>query len=523
MAQSADVRLTADELNAKTEKTAILIRCTQESNYNHYYNPTGRGALGQNSVVYWVPAGNGEFYITKGDGENDYLQKQNITTFGTQATAAKFHAVKPTGSGEGVSLFAGANCYESEATGGEYWVRLALTDNEKWFNFNGNTYDTGTGVWTVQNVYTVAGEGDAFAIKNQLTAAELMAKTEPTYIAMKNLSRRNPDWYAGTSSSALITDANIFVWEPTDGGFRLKNLEGQYIQSGNENVNISFGTVDNAAVFTAVKPYVGGSETAAMDHDNDSNPYITSDQDENLVRFVNEKGVWINVQNSDGTPGTPKYNKGKGGWTIHYVYELTLTDTYEASITDAGYATFYVPANVEIPEGVKAYYITSEGIKTNSVSLTEITGVIPANTAVVLEGEEGDYTFNVSDAYAAAVSGNLLKGTPISTNITEEAYVLGNKDGVGLYKAITKDVSTSGGTKKVFLNNANKAYLPVSAVPATAQTSNGFRFGEGTTGIDEITENGEQSTVIYDLTGRRVEEITAPGIYIVGGKKVLVK
>ncbi|MBQ2808502.1 MAG: hypothetical protein IJF06_05290, partial [Bacteroidaceae bacterium] len=53
---------------------------------------------------------------------------------------------------------------------------------------------------------------------SQLTASNLMSKTEPTYIAMKNLSRRNPDWYAGTSSSALITDANIFVWEPTDDG-----------------------------------------------------------------------------------------------------------------------------------------------------------------------------------------------------------------------------------------------------------------------------------------------------------------
>jgi hypothetical protein len=28
---------------------------------------------------------------------------------------------------------------------------------------------------------------------------------------------------------------------------------------------------------------------------------------------------------------------------------------------------------------------------------------------------------------------------------------------------------------------------------------------------------------IFDLTGRRVEAITAPGVYIVNGKKVLVK
>ena len=35
-------------------------------------------------------------------------------------------------------------------------------------------------------------------------------------------------------------------------------------------------------------------------------------------------------------------------------------------------------------------------------------------------------------------------------------------------------------------------------------------------------ESGEVKT-IYDLTGRRVEAITAPGIYIINGKKALVK
>ena len=44
-----------------------------------------------------------------------------------------------------------------------------------------------------------------------------------------------------------------------------------------------------------------------------------------------------------------------------------------------------------------------------------------------------------------------------------------------------------------------------------------------TTDIDNVkNENGEVKA-IYDLTGRKVENITAPGIYIVGGRKVLVK
>ncbi len=41
-------------------------------------------------------------------------------------------------------------------------------------------------------------------------------------------------------------------------------------------------------------------------------------------------------------------------------------------------------------------------------------------------------------------------------------------------------------------------------------------------GIENVEgENGE--TVIFDITGRKIETITAPGIYIVNGKKVLVK
>ena len=44
-----------------------------------------------------------------------------------------------------------------------------------------------------------------------------------------------------------------------------------------------------------------------------------------------------------------------------------------------------------------------------------------------------------------------------------------------------------------------------------------------TTAIEEVkAENGEVKA-IYDLTGRRINEIAGPGIYIVGGKKVFVK
>ena len=361
----------------------------------------------------------------------------------------------------------------------------------------------------------------------QVTASDLMAKTEATNIAIKNLSYTNNRWFVGNTDAAPysaedFTDDAIFVWEPVNAGqagsYYLRKLDGTYMQA---TAPKDFGTIENAAVFTAVAPGTNGT----FNGDGDSNIYITGSTDANLVRFVKGNN-WINIQN--GANGTPTYNTGTGGWTIHYVYEVTEVPSFKANITAAGFATFFTPAEVTIPENVNAYYIAADGINGNSVTLTQIENVIPANTAVILEGAEGEYTFNVSETGAAAVSGNLLKGTIINTNIIGDAYVLGVVEGeTGLYKAqmSTVALSSASGSVKVFLNNAYKAYLPASAVPATANNaaSFSFRFGEGTTGIDEMTEQRAESKEIFDLTGRRVEAITAPGIYIVGGKKVLVK
>ena len=359
----------------------------------------------------------------------------------------------------------------------------------------------------------------------QVTASDLMSKTEATNIAIKNLSYTNNRWFVGNTDAAPysaeeFTNDAIFVWEPVQAGV----AGSYYLKKGDTYMQATspkdFGTIENAAVFTAVAPGTNGT----FNGDGDSNIYVTGSTDANLVRFVKGSN-WINVQN--GANGTPTYNTGTGGWTIHYVYEVAEVASFKANISGAGYATFYAPAEVEIPENVKAYYITANGINSNYATLTQIENIIPANTAVILEGAEGEYTFNVSETGAAAVSGNLLKGTVINTNIIGEAYVLGIVEGeVGLHKTLMRTValSSASGSVSVFLNNAYKAYLPTSAVPAAVQgaANFSFRFEGGTTGISEVKgENGEVKA-IFDLTGRQVNAVER-GIYIINGKKVLVK
>ena len=202
------------------------------------------------------------------------------------------------------------------------------------------------------------------------------------------------------------------------------------------------------------------------------------------------------------------------------VAALKSTSAYEfvemfyntITVSDAGWATLYLAASARIPSDVEAYTVTT--VNDGWVSLTQVTGVIPANTGIIVKANAGEYELIVGETATADVTGNLLEGTATATEIIVEAYVLGNVDGVGLYKAKMTDGK--------WLNNANKAYLPASAVPNKSVAFYGFDW-DGTTGIDQITDNREQSTAIYDLTGRRIESITAPGIYIVNGVKKLIR
>ena len=191
------------------------------------------------------------------------------------------------------------------------------------------------------------------------------------------------------------------------------------------------------------------------------------------------------------------------------------------TISDAEYATFAAPANLDFSEtGITAYTAKAN---TSSVALTEVTQV-PAGAAVVLYKAGADGTaINVPViATADALENNDLVAGPV-TGDGESYYVLGKegeKVGFGLLAA-------------GYGLDSNKAYIAASKFGAGAPAFMPFDFG-GTTDISEkvIVKSekflSEESVArnatapVYNLAGQRVMN-PSKGLFIMNGKKVAIK
>ena len=166
-----------------------------------------------------------------------------------------------------------------------------------------------------------------------------------------------------------------------------------------------------------------------------------------------------------------------------------------------------------LPSGYTPYVIT--GVSGSSVT-TQALSYIPQGAMVLIAKSENTAT-------TAVTTGNMLKyadsNNPVTATETSNYYVLYN----GKFVKVTRGTTIGG-------PDSSGCYLDLSGV--TVAGTRGFYDidgGDGTTAIKDVKSgevDGEKwaDDGWHDLQGRRLSaKPTKPGLYILNGKKVVIK
>ncbi len=216
-------------------------------------------------------------------------------------------------------------------------------------------------------------------------------------------------------------------------------------------------------------------------------------------------------------------------------------------LTEEGVYTFVIPAGFFTMDGVEnEKYSVSVELYTFEITPLEVVSVTPVegnveqldriiiefnqnvtlsmneywqqiSREIVLKGEDKDYTLTYNSM----------------SNLGKTLEYLVNAEWTGYEYAATPVTAAGKYTldlSQIIVDHAGESYIDEWGYPNTMWHSKNqvcpgtktWTIVAGESSIDDVVvENGEK--VIYDLTGRRIENITKAGIYIVNGKKVLVK
>ena len=343
-----------------------------------------------------------------------------------------------------------------------------------------------------------------FTLRNANNEVVLIAPEAGKFYTIAN----NGNYITGSLSNGKIAlsatnDANAIFY--FDGSHLLSYSTGLYIglnssDWGFENVGTA---ANNISIVTFSESTVNAGEFS-----------------------INCGGRWLH--NSDNAYVNRCSNNTCGAahsWKVEEVTALPVSVN-----PNVRFASFYAPVPLILPEGMVAYVVTStEDDRALLDVIANENEAIPANTGVLLQSEGGSYTLAIAEAAEVNMAeGNMLHGTIDDQYIeygNNTHYMLGYKNQVaGLYK-VSKNLTSAGKEDEAsgthFKNNGFKSYLtiPGSINAAALHFSRG-----GTTDFDneQFTIDNSQ-LIIYDLMGRKVNTMEKGGMYIVNGKKVVIR
>ena len=217
-------------------------------------------------------------------------------------------------------------------------------------------------------------------------------------------------------------------------------------------------------------------------------------------------------------------------------YKLVLTDkqdfyapsaftaqtvTYSRANT-AGYNSVCLPFAISAADfGSEARLEQFTSTDGQSVSLTSTTDENAAGQPcfVYCPETQTEWTLTKQNAHIVAEPIEASDGNAVLHGSFTNAAI-----GAGQYK-LTADGTAFGVTTNKGKVTAFRTYLTPATTAGAAALLQVLHDGAEVTGVNTAVQPASvnQPAAVYDLTGRRVQRITRPGIYIVNGKKTVVR
>ena len=252
---------------------------------------------------------------------------------------------------------------------------------------------------------------------NTLNAATIMEKADAgtLWVAIQNHATTSNKYMnkAGYMVESFAQNGNT-SWQVVphdDGGYALKNIDGQYIGNAARPMTL---TSDLSAA-TRFEP-----EDANADVANIASGYNSS----MAVRWkvLPAKSVWINA-NGASTSTTVQFNNGTGNWTCLFTYEVTLK--YQLV-----YKYYYNSELVGTQNSTDLYADGAE-VEITDEMVPELTGYVAQShdASVTINGANAEVTVNCAPAatdYTVTVTGDVPDGTTFSVqgnNVTNGGVV----------------------------------------------------------------------------------------------------
>lgn len=460
-----------------------------------------------------------------------YVDEANATAFELVPSSNNFYAVKaPVNGTDGYlcctsASYGFATHYTGYNHAGGTMTFAEAPDFEALIAEANATLDmigTGLGQYTASEANVAAAAAAKEAMKNSAT---VKLNTLNTYKTLTNGATLNlpvaGQYFRIRGISGNYIDATS-LYNASTGQMSMKSAE-----ACNYNGTIFYFDEENHLLNYATGTYTKQTSCIGAVGDTDKAVWTITESPRKGGKYALRNTV-TSGQNGQYLHDSDGNRADRCGSNCGNRHDFTLEEVtaLPVSISAKGYGTLYAPVALEIPEHVKAYTGAIEG---DLLTLTKITsGIIPAGTGVVLYRDVDSYDVAPTGATAhnfvittttESVENNAFHGsvaTIARTSVQGEAYTLqaDTQSEIGVaFKPSATNVASG------------KAYLVLPSQESANMLRIRFAGEQGgtTTEIDNSQFAIDNSQlVIYDLQGRRVESPTK-GMYIVGGKKVVIR